>query len=91
MDVRDIELALCNRIGKHTAYTGIYSSDTLPYYQYSVKPVLFIANTLKSTESVETLGHWVGFYIEYLPSQRIIFFDSFGISPTLYISTGFPA
>ena len=90
MDVRDIEVSLQNRLGHLVNYTGIFSSDSLPYYQYSIKPILFIANTLKSTESVNTVGHWVAFYIEYAPTQRIIFFDSFGISPTVYITTRFP-
>ena len=90
MDVRDLETSLKNRPGNLVKYTGIYTSDNLPHYCYNLKPFIFIANTLKSSDNVNTMGHWIGFYIETFPNKRIVFFDSFGISPYNYINIRFP-
>ena len=90
MDVKELENSLKSRLGNATKFIGIYSSDKLPNISYNTRPTVFIANTLKSSDSVNTMGHWVAFYIESLPNKRIIFFDSFGISPYNYINTGFP-
>ena len=89
MDVRELELALRSKIGDRVHYIGVYTSDNLPTVQYSIKPIIFIANTLKSSSDINIIGHWVAFYIEYYPSKRIIFFDSYGISPYRYPNKSF--
>ena len=88
MDTRELQRALRGRLGPFIRYEGIYTSDNLPYIVSSSKPVIFIANTLKSTSPISTVGHWVCFYIEFQPKKRLVFFDSFGLLPGLY-SEGF--
>ena len=91
MDVRELERALKFRIGTHIKYVGIHASDQLPFIQHNIKPVLFIANTLKSSANINTVGHWVVFYFEFDPIIKVIFFDSYGFSPYFYKDSGFSA
>ena len=91
MDVRELERALKFRIGPHIKYAGIHASDQLPFIQHNIKPVLFIANTLKSSANINTVGHWVVFYFEFDPIIKLIFFDSYGFSPYFYKDSGFSA
>ena len=84
MDVREINLALNGRLGNFILYKGVYTSDELPTNLQNSKPIIFIANTLKSTTDINIVGHWVCFYIEDRPVKRIVFFDSYGFSPDLY-------
>ena len=84
MDVREIETSLRGRIGTKVVYLGVFTSDKLPYNKISNKPTVFIANTLKSSANIHTVGHWVCFYMEFHPFQRLIFFDSFGFPPRMY-------
>ena len=82
MDVRELDVALRGNIGNNIIYSGVYTSDKIPYfYERWRKPVMFIVNTLKSTTDIQIIGHWVAFYIE---SSRLIFFDSYGIHPYVY-------
>ena len=81
MDVRELELGLRGNLGDKAQYTGIYTSDNIPYIQETPQPIVFIVNTLKSTADTRILGHWVSFYLEY---PRLIFFDSYGFHPYLY-------
>ena len=89
MDVRELKLALRNKLGNRVNFIGIYTSDKLPNISHITKPVVFIANILKSTVNINIVGHWVAFYFEFLPKKRIIFFDSYGLSPNIYINSGF--
>ena len=89
MDVRELERALKFRIGPYIKFAGIHTSDQLPFIQHNIKPVLFIANTLKSNANINTVGHWVVFYLEFDPVIKIIFFDSYGFSPYFYRDSGF--
>ena len=89
MEVRELESALNFRIGPCIKYIGIYASDQLPFIQFNTKPVLFIANTLKTSANINTIGHWVVFYIQFEPITKIIFFDSYGFSPYFYKNSGF--
>ena len=84
MDVRELETSLSGRIGSKVNYLGVFTSDKLPFMKTYSKPGIFIANTLKSNADVRTVGHWVCFYIEFLPDRRIIFFDSYGLPPSIY-------
>ena len=67
----------------------MFISDRIPFIHYSAKPVLLIANTLKSGTDINTIGHWIAFYFEFQPQKRVIFFDSYGIPPQFYINSGF--
>ena len=89
MDVRELEKALKHKLGPYVRFIGIYASDRIPFIQYSAKPVLLIANTLKSGTDINTIGHWVAFYFEFQPQKRVIFFDSYGLPPQFYINSGF--
>ena len=89
MDVRELELALRNKLGDKVHYIGVYTSDNFPTVAYSKKPIMFIVNTLRSTSDINIVGHWIGIYIEYHPMKRVFFFDSFGIPPIMYHNTGF--
>ena len=84
MDTREIETALKGRIGPHIHYKGIYTCDHLPIITYNSKPIIFIANTLSSTSPVTKVGHWVAFYISFNPIRKLVFYDSYGLSPYLY-------
>ena len=89
MDVRELEKALEHKLGPYVRFIGVYASDRIPFIHYSAKPVLLIANTLKSGTDINTIGHWVAFYFEFQPQKRVIFFDSYGIPPQFYINSGF--
>ena len=84
MDVRELNDSLRARLGRRVDYLGIFTSDKLPYINSSNKPIVFIANTLKSSADIRTVGHWISFYIEFSPIQRIVFFDSYGLHPSIY-------
>ena len=73
MDVRELEKALKYKLGPYVRFIGVYASDRIPFIQYSAKPVLLIANTLKSGTDINTIGHWVAFYFEFQPQKRVIF------------------
>ena len=81
MDVRELEKALEHKLGPYIRFIGVYASDRIPFIHYSAKPVLLIANTLKSGTDINTIGHWVAFYFEFQPQKRVVFFDSYGIPP----------
>ena len=89
MDVRELEKGLEHKLGPYVRFIGVYASDRIPFIHYSAKPVLLIANTLKSGTDINTIGHWVAFYFEFQPQKRVIFFDSYGIPPQFYINSGF--
>ena len=89
MDVRELEKALEHKLGPYVRFIGVYASDRIPFIHYSAKPVLLIANTLKSGTDINTIWHWVAFYFEFQPQKRVIFFDSYGIPPQFYINSGF--
>ena len=74
MDVRELEKALKYKLRPYVRYIGVYASDRIPLIQYSAKPVLLIANTLKSGTDINTIGHWIAFYFEFQPQKRLIFF-----------------
>ena len=84
MDVRELESSLRGRLGTNVDYLGIFTSDKLPYIKSINKPTVFIANTLKSTADIRTVGHWTCFYVESSSTQRIVFFDSYGFHPDIY-------
>ena len=87
MDVRELEKALKDKLGLYVRFIGIYSSDRIPFIQYSAKPALLIANTLKSGIDINTIGHWVAFYFEFQPQKRVISFSSYGLPPQFYINS----
>ena len=89
MDVRELQTALKNRLGDRTRFMGVYTSDQIPFIIPSRRPITMIVNTLKSTSSINVIGHWVVFYIEFHPKKRIVFYDSYGISPHDYGILGF--
>ena len=89
MDVRELEKALKHKLGPYVRCIGIYASDRIPFIQYSAKPVLLIAITLKSGTDINTIGRWVAFYFEFQPQKRVIFFDSYGLPPQFYINNVF--
>ena len=84
MDTRELETALKGRIGPLIHFKGIFTSDILPYIKYNSKPIIFISNTLSSTSHISIVGHWVCFYIEFFPKKRLVFFDSYGLLPSIY-------
>lgn len=84
MDVRELEDGLRGRLGNKVDYLGVFTSDTLPHIHSTNKPIVFIANTLKSSTDVRTVGHWISFYVEFSPIQRVVFFDSYGLHPSIY-------
>ena len=86
MDTRELETALKGRIGPYVEYKGIYTADNLPVYRNNNCPIVFISNTLESRADRSTIGHWVSFYIEFVPIKKIIFFDSYGLLPDVYSS-----
>ena len=89
MEVRELEKALKYKLGPYVKFIGIFASDRIPFISYSTKPVLLMANTLKSSADINTIGHWVAFYFEFQPKKRLIFFDSYVLSPHFYINSGF--
>ena len=89
MNVRELESALKHKLGSRIKFIGVYISDQLPVISYNTKPIVLIANTLKSTANINTVGHWVGIYFEFQPKKRLIFFDSYGLSPDFYVNSGF--
>ena len=89
MDVRELESALKNKLGPYIKFIGVYTSDNLPVIPYNTKPIVLTANTLRSSANIDTVGHWVGYYFEFYLKRRVIFFDSFGLSPHFYINCGF--
>ena len=89
MEVRELEKALKHKLGPFVKFIGNYASNRIPFIPYSTKPVLLIANTLKSSADINTIGHWVAFYFEFQPKKRLIFFYSYGLPPHFYINSGF--
>ena len=89
MEVRELESALKHKLGSRNKSIGVYTSDILPIITYNTKPIILIANTLKSTANINTVGHWVAIYFEFQPIKRLIFFDSYSLSPDFYINSGF--
>ena len=55
MDVRELEKALKHKLGPYVRFIGIYASGRIPFIQHSAKPVLLIANTLKSGTDINTV------------------------------------
>ena len=84
MDTREIENSLRGRLEPYIHYKGVFTSDTLPYIKFNIKPIILIANTLNSRTDVSIVGHWVGFYISFYPKKYLLFFDSYGFSPYFY-------
>jgi len=87
MDTLEINQYLKSKIGFRVEYLGIFTSDRLERLKlktYREKASVLIANTLKESDDSQLMGHWVSFYVEKSPYDRIIFFDSFGISIELY-------
>ena len=86
MDTVELNNSLRNRLGDNVKYVGIYCSDELEGIlnpsQMREKPIVFIANTLESTDE-NILGHWLCFYIS-LKENVAICFDSFGLDPRMY-------
>ena len=69
MEVRELESALKHILGSRIKFMGVYTSDRLPFISFNTKPIIFIANTLKSTANINTVGHWVGIYFEFQPKK----------------------
>ena len=84
MDVRELKMVLKNRLGDQTHFIGVYTSDQIPFVKPSRNLVTMIISSLKSTSITDAVGHWVEFHIEFYPQKRIVFFDSYGISPYDY-------
>ena len=87
MDSIEIDQYIKNRIGFLIRYKGIYTSDEIGRVKIDDnrdKPLVFVVNTLKTSDDYNIMGHWVCFYVEKSPFDRIIFFDSFGINVELY-------
>ena len=89
MDVSELESSLKGKLGTDIKYMGIFMSDQIPSVSYNTKPVVLIANTLKTKSDINIVGHWVVLYFEFYPMKRILFFDSYGLSPYFYIDSGF--
>ena len=84
MDARDIEKSLRGHIGPYIHYKGVFTSDNLPHISYNSKPIIFISNTLSSDSDISTVGHWVCFYLSFYPVKKLVFYDSYGLSPHFY-------
>ena len=84
MDVAELENGLKGRMGGKIDFMGVYTSDNIPYVTHLSKPGIFIVNTLKSTSDINTVGHWVAFYVKGNPVHTLIFFDSYGFHPKMY-------
>ena len=70
MEVRELEKALKHKLCPYVKFIGIYAANRIPFISYSTKPVLLIANTLKSSADINTIGHWVAFYFEFQPKKK---------------------
>ena len=88
MDVSELESSLKGKLGPHIKYIGIFMSDQIPSVSYNTRPVLLIANTLKTKTKINIVGHWVVLHFEFYPMKRIIFFDSYD-HPTFILTVGF--
>ena len=88
MDVSELESSLKGKLGPHIKYIDIFMSDQILSVSHNTKPVVLIANTLKTKTNINIVGHWVVLYFEFYPIKRIIFFDSYGLSPYFYIGSG---
>ena len=88
MGVRELESALKRKLGPHIKFIGIYTSDRLPVISYNTKPIVLIANILKSSANINTVGYCAGFCFEFYPKKRVIFFESYGLSPYFNVSSG---
>ena len=63
MDVRELKKALEHKLGPYVRFIGVYASDRIPFIHYSAKPVLLIANTLKSGTDINTIGTGLHFIL----------------------------
>ena len=87
MDTTELESALKGRLGALVNYVGVFSSDSVGRMKIPLKrnnALIFIANTLEASSDINNMGHWVCFYIAKSPNNRIIFFDSYALSPEIY-------
>ena len=92
MDTRELQEGIKGKLGRRVKYVGIYTWDKLPrMFVDGYKPIVFIANTLKSSADINVVGHWVAFFVERTSPQKykIVFFDSYGLSPKLYGNISF--
>ena len=69
MEVRELESSLKHKLGSRIKFIGVYTSDSLLFISYNTKPIILIANTLKSTTNINTVGHWVAIYFEFQPKK----------------------
>lgn len=87
MDTIELQKSLSGILGDRIRFKGIVPSDFLPKNLKDVRrdiPLVYIVNTLTSKADVNQMGHWVVFYVEKSPIKRIVFFDSYGLDPSLY-------
>ena len=87
MDTTELESALKGRLGALVNYVGVFSSDSVGRMKIPLKrnnALIFIGNTLDTSSDMNNMGHWVCFYVEKSPNNRIIFFDSYALPPEIY-------
>ena len=87
MDTIELQKSLHGLLGNKVKYNGVFTSDLLPANLEKGErneAQIFIVNTLSSKDKITKMGHWVVFYVEKTPINRIVFFDSYGVAPSLY-------
>ena len=89
MDVGELESILKLKLGPHIKFIGIYTSDRLPVISYNAKPIVLIANTLKSSANINTVGHWFRFYLEFYLKKRVMFLTVMGSHHTFMLIVDF--
>ena len=87
MDSHELDSYIRKTLSDKVQYMGIFTSDDvgiMKIFSNRSKPIIFVANTLKKSDDSSIMGHWVCFYIEKSPLNKIIFFDSYGLNPVFY-------
>ena len=85
MNSLDVWHALRGKLGNVGTFAGVLSSDKVRSFRIPLireRSISFIANILRSND--RKLGHWVVFYVEASPINRIYFYDSYGLPPDIY-------
>ena len=87
MDSHELDSYINKTLGNRVQYIGIFTSDDVEKMRIHNDrdiPIVFIANTLRKSEDSSIMGHWVCFYIEKSPVNKVIYFDSYGLDPRFY-------
>ena len=87
MDGSELDSYIEKTLGDRVRYIGVFTSDEvgmMRIYSNRSTPIVFIANTLKKSDDSNIMGHWVCFYIEKSPVNKVIYFDSYGLNPMLH-------